>query len=584
MSQKALLLAAVLCLLVPITTYGQSSQKKLTISACGVTRLAFVKQLAIQFHREKNIRVFLNKRGGVNRAIDDVARGRADIGFGCRTLFKSIPKEKHLDSEQIAWGTLAFLVHKDNKVSQLSSDQVKGILLGKITNWKTVGGRDAPIHTYLRQPGVRSGVGYSLRKEIFKNLNIALVKPVAEVKNSDALRTAMLQDPNAFGVGDRASARGFGKLKILTVKNADSGGQGKFHTILRPYYAYLPKKMTPEAKAFLAYLLSHAGQQRIEKTHALSLNERARHAKDLTQAVRNEELRFDNALSMSSLVKRELKQSENGLNVYACGITRVAFVGNLIKKFQKKYGLHITTNPKGGVAFVLEQLFEKKADVAFVCRKPFDKGREKSLWCVQVAWGALGFIIHPKNRVGNVSKEQIKAILTGRITNWKALGGDDAPIHLYLRRGLSSGVGSTLREKLFGDKQYTLKQPYRQVSNSGELRQSIAKDRWGFGVDDTTSSQRVQSVKLLNIDYVAPTKRAILEGDYDYRRPFYACMREQNSKLGKLFVQYALSESGQKIVSRSNTANMAEGKDMKSVNNFILEQLTFQIKGRKKQK
>ena len=567
--------------LIVSASYASSAKRELNISACGITRVAFVKELVKEFSKEHNITVHLNKKGGVNRAINDVYSQKADIGFGCSALFKD-KKESSLDSEQVAWGTIAFLTNKKNSVDSITLQQAKDILKGKIKNWKELGGENKAINLYLRKAALKSGVGYSVRKELFKNLKIGLNKDAKFVKNSDELRAKLLKDKYGFGIGDGASAIAFGELKILKFNGVipnKSALKSKKYSLLRPYFIYLPKKLTPEANEFLNFVLGKDGQNLIKKTEAVSLGEGESDLRNLTQQIKNEQLSSDNSLSMDSIVKR---YANSNLNVLSCGITRVAFVHNLIDSFSKKYGIKIHTNSKGGVGFVLDKLKRKESDISFVCRKAFKEGSEKNLWCVQVAWGALGFIVSPNNKISNLTKEQIKSVLTGKVTNWKELGGDDAPIHLVLRESPKSGVGSTLREILFKDKNYKLNSAYKLVKNSGEIRDSVAKDRYAIAVDDVTSSQRVKSVKLINIDDVKPTKDAIVDGDYKYRRPFFACMAQEHKKLAKLFLNYSMSSGGQKVISLSGTANLAEGKSIDSQNNFILQQLKFRMQGRKK--
>lgn len=562
-------------------SYSKSLQKELTITACGITRVAFVKKLVKEFNKTHSIKVHLNNKGGVNRAINDVYSKKADIGFGCRALFKD-KKESSLDSEQVAWGTVAFLTNKSNSVTSITMQQAKDILKGKITNWRELGGENRTINLYLRKGGLKSGVGYSVRKELFKNLDIQLSKSAKLVKNSDELRVALLRDKYGFAVGDGASAIAFGKLKILKVNGVFPNKvalKSKKYSLLRPYFVYLPKKLTPEAKIFLNFTLTKYGQNAIKKTEAVSLGEGERDLRNLTQQIKNEKLSSDNTVSMDSIVKR---YANSNLNVFSCGITRVAFVHNLIESFSKKYGVKISTNNKGGVGFVLDKLYKKESDISFVCRKPFKEGSEKNLWCVQVAWGALGFIVNPNNKINNLTKSQIKAILTGKIKNWKELGWEDAPIHLVLRKSPKSGVGSTLREILFKDKNYKLNSAYKLVKNSGQTRDTVANDKFAIAVDDVTSSQRVKSVKLINVDDVKPTKETIIDGDYKYRRPFFACMIQKYKKLAKLFLNYSMSNGGQKVISISGTANLAEGKSRDSQNNFILQQLKFRMQGRTK--
>jgi len=558
------------------------SKKVLYINACGVVRGAFVKDLAKEFTKHSKIKVVLNKQGGDRDVMRALNIKQAQLGVGCRALL-NISGEKELKSEQVAWGILAFIVNKKNKVENITLEQAKDILKGKIRNWKELGGEDAPIHIYLRKPGVLSGVGYSLRKIVFKNLRAPIMKSEHIEPNSDAIRQAVAKDPYAFAVGDATSALSFGKVKLLKVNGVAPTKKAlasRKYKAARPYYIYMPQNLTPEAKKFVTFALSKEGQAVIQKSFAASLGEAKRLLNLLNESTKLENFTNDNQFSIDDVIKKYKGQT---LTVYACGITRVAFSNEIIESFQKKYGVKIVKNSSGGDLYVFKGLHDGNVDIGFVCRKPFKEiSSEKDLWSIQVAWGALAFIVNPKNSVSNLTDQEIKAIIDGKIKNWKAAGGADAPIHLILREGDASGVGSTLRSLLFKDKHYKLKSACKLVKNSGEARRAVENDPLAITVDDVTSSQRTRGVKILNINDVTPTKRAIIEGDYKYRRPLYAVMKEAPSNLSRLFIDYVLSYTGQRVISLVGTANLAEGKDRDSQNNFIIQKLKLQLQGRKK--
>jgi len=554
-----------------------AKEKVLRINACGVVRGAFVVKLARVFSREYKIKVLINRQGGDTKVITALNNHKADIGVGCRALL-NVKSEKKLKGQQVAWGVLAFMVHADNPIGSITIKQAKAILKGTITNWKTLGGADAPIHLYLRKPGVLSGVGYSLRKIIFHNLRVRLRKSDYIVANSDKIRKAVAADPYAFAVGDGTSVLADGRTKLLKINGvmpSKKALQSKRYKAARPYYIYMPKNLSLEAKKFVSFALSKRGQKIISNSYAASLDEGKRLLKLLSESATFEDYNSDGSVSMSDLTKQNIKKE---FRIFACGITRVAFVQEIMKGFGKKYGVKILTNRSGGVPFVYKKLHQKKSDVSFGCRLPFKTDEvEKDLKCFQVAWGALSFIVNPKNSVDNLSTKEIKKIIAGEITNWKTVGGADAPINLYARKGDNSGVGHSFREILFHNGKYTIKHYKDLVKNSGELRRVIASDPFAIGIDDVTSSQRIANIKILNVDGVMPTKRAILEKDYPLRRPFYGCTRSNADHTSKLFINYVLSSEGQKIISRVGTANLAEGQDSDSQNNFILQQLRLRL-------
>ena len=81
--------------------------------------------------------------GGSSRGVADARSGIAHIGMASRTLYKQ--ETVDLVGITIAQDGIGLIVHTDNPVTNLTTQQVKEIYTGKIRNWKTIGGQDAPI-------------------------------------------------------------------------------------------------------------------------------------------------------------------------------------------------------------------------------------------------------------------------------------------------------------------------------------------------------------------------------------------------------------------------------------------------------
>jgi len=88
--------------------------------------------------------------GGSSRGIADVVNGLADIGMASRALK---PQEHALHGAIIAHDGITLILHQDNPVHDLTNEQIKAIYTGAITNWKTVGGLNAPITVINKAEG-----------------------------------------------------------------------------------------------------------------------------------------------------------------------------------------------------------------------------------------------------------------------------------------------------------------------------------------------------------------------------------------------------------------------------------------------
>ncbi len=268
----------------------------------------------------------------------------------------------------------------------------------------------------------------------------------------------------------------------------------------------------------------------------------------------------------------------NKLNMYACGVVRVSFIPELNKAFSKKNNVNISVNKKGGDIFVIEGVQKKEADIGVGCRAPLKNDKEKNIWSTQVAWGALAFIVNSENKIDNITTENIKKILTGEITNWKKLGGEDKPIKLLLRESKKSGVGLTAREILFKDKDKNLSKKADFFKSSGFIRDAIIKEKYAFAIDDVVSSKDIKGLKLLKVDGVEPNKKNILSNKYKARRAFYIYLDHKPDNLAKKYIDFALSDEGQAIISKTETANLEEAIGEGDEDNLIFQNLQFNIK------
>lgn len=128
--------------------------------------------------------------GGSSRGIHDIREGSCNIGMVGRSLKDD---ERDLLGFPIARDGVCLIVHKDNPVKSLSSEQVVGIYTGKITNWKEVGGNDAPI-TAINRPEGRAQSElftqfFKIKGEDFKVAGVA-------GDNQEGVK-AVVENPNA---------------------------------------------------------------------------------------------------------------------------------------------------------------------------------------------------------------------------------------------------------------------------------------------------------------------------------------------------------------------------------------------------
>ena len=261
---------------------------------------------------------------------------------------------------------------------------------------------------------------------------------------------------------------------------------------------------------------------------------------------------------------------DNTLLWAGCGITKKAFMAELAKGFEKKYGIKVKLSG-GGATKGIRKATKGEINIGGACRSSMEKHPEEAkAYQVPVAWDALAVIVHKDNPVETVTFQQIQGIYLGKIKNWKEVGGKNAPIELYVRRGKFSGVGRTLRELVFANFDQEFPAATHVTKSSGPLEKGIQKNLNGIGITGISSAKR-RKVKILKLEGKDPTVEHIKKGEYLLYRPLYLVTQgERAHPLAKKFITYALSREGKKIIRKAGTLPYADaiGLVMKQVEQY----------------
>jgi phosphate transport system substrate-binding protein len=240
-----------------------------------------------------------------------------------------------------------------------------------------------------------------------------------------------------------------------------------------------------------------------------------------------------------------------------CGISKNAFMNEMVAAYEKKTGVKVQL-VGGGATKGIRQVSSREVDIGGTCRHTMvdqdtlrTDHQERLVQLTPVAWDALVVIVHKDNPVENITLDQLRAVFKGRITNWKQLGGNDAPIELYVRKGKISGVGRTLRELLFYnyDEDFVAK---HVMDSSGPLERSIDKDPNSFGVTGVSSARKLvksKTAKILKLEGKEASYDNIKSGQYLLYRPLYIVtnLEDRNPEVRK-FVSFVSSDEGKQIM------------------------------------
>ena len=226
--------------------------------------------LAEDYQKENDTTTIEVQQVGSSAGITNTIDGTSQIGMSSRNLKDE--EKSELKEYQIAIDGIAVITNSANKVKDLTLQQVKDIYTGKITNWKEVGGADAEIVVVSREDGsgTRDGfqeiVGFE-SKDLTSNAQIS--------DGSGNIKTTVQGNENAIGyisfgyLDDSINA-----VKIGGVEPKEENVYNDKYPISRPFLLVTKGEASGDAKSFIDYVLSDAGQKTIEKQGFMSVNQK----------------------------------------------------------------------------------------------------------------------------------------------------------------------------------------------------------------------------------------------------------------------------------------------------------------------
>ena len=251
--------------------------------------------------------------------------------------------------------------------------------------------------------------------------------------------------------------------------------------------------------------------------------------------------------------------SDGYLTASGCSVSNVGYLTALATEYERRTGGKIFVRGGGSVVGI-EDLRSGKVDFAASCRSR-DETDPEDITFVQVAWDALAFIVHKSNSVDNISLEDVRSIYAGKITDWKQLGGSSGPLKVFISRSRSglSGVEASTRQLVLGGVDPVKSHRTLFVASSGIVEQMVEETPEGFATTGILSARK-RNVKILKVNGVAPTNKAIIRNQYPLKRPLYLLIPKSAKPEVKGFVDFTLSREGQQFIRSLNVISLLDVK------------------------
>lgn len=185
------------------------------------------------------------------------------------------------------------------------------------------------------------------------------------------------------------------------------------------------------------------------------------------------------------------------------------------------------------------------AEIGLSSRDLKEREIEMGIKEMPVAFDGMAIVLSNENPVKNLTMEQIKDIYTGKITNWKEVGGEDTPIVVVSRED-GSGTRDAFQEIVGFDSEGLSKEA--QISDgSGSIKTMVAGNKNAIGY--ISFSYVDDSIHAASIDGVEPIAENVQNDTYKLARPFLLVYKEENlSENSKKFIDFMMTKEGQEIV------------------------------------
>ncbi|GAB4281267.1 MAG: phosphate ABC transporter substrate-binding protein [Candidatus Promineifilaceae bacterium] len=180
-------------------------------------------------------------------------------------LVHVVPPDSSVWFNPVALDGLVVVVHPDNPVTALTLGEVQAVFNGRLTNWQSLGGPDAPIQLVGRERG--SGARQIFAERVMAGQRMSINALV--VADDAALLTAVANDPNAIGYSFMGTAANTA-VRMLTIDNvppANNTVAAQAYPLTTPLYFVSQQEPSGALRAWLAWVQSETGQMAVAQRY-----------------------------------------------------------------------------------------------------------------------------------------------------------------------------------------------------------------------------------------------------------------------------------------------------------------------------
>lgn len=225
-----------------------------------------------------------------------------------------------------------------------------------------------------------------------------------------------------------------------------------------------------------------------------------------------------------------------------------------VKAFEAKYNIKFASVETPGTGPGLKTLMDGKVDIAGSARPLKTEEKKAKLLGNTIGYEAVAVFVHKNNAVKNLTKDQLKKIFTGKITNWKEVGGKNAPIAPIISSAENRAIVAMFEEQVMSKAPYGA--GYKSINQPEEKLAAIARDEnsicaESLGLLSSLSSGVRDKVKAISVNSVEPAEKNIRSGAYPITTTLLLVTKGLAKGDVKQFIDFMLSKEGQAFVAQS---------------------------------
>jgi phosphate transport system substrate-binding protein len=219
----------------------------------------------------------------------------------------------------------------------------------------------------------------------------------------------------------------------------------------------------------------------------------------------------------------------------------------------------------GGSGTGFSSLISGSCDIAMSSRNIKEKeialAKQKGIYPneIKVALDGLAVVVNPNNPVGRLTIDQLAGIFTGKISNWKEVGGKDGKI-VILSREVNSGTHVYFKEHVLRKNDPNSKDEFYSgalmLSSSQAIADEVAQNPNAigyYGMGYISSKHKpIMVARDEKSEYEAPTIENVINGKYPISRPLFVYTNGEPQGLVRKFIDFCLSKEGQDIVLKTD--------------------------------